>query len=195
MTVQIINIGNRVNDGLGDDLRTAFEKVNSNFSELSSQLTITASNLGETGSSVFKRKDGANLEFRKLIAGRRIGLEELTNSVEIRSTAPDAFYKFDTDSGTITAGSGNELGHITLMGVAAPGSVSGNKDIEVSVLGNDLITFKTIIPVTDILLNFDFGVIDGKYNNAVQLALAQLNLDFGTVLLPSTENFDLGALS
>ena len=27
MTIQTINIGNVVNDGLGDDLRTAFEKV------------------------------------------------------------------------------------------------------------------------------------------------------------------------
>jgi len=195
MTVQIINIGNRVNDGLGDDLRTAFEKVNSNFSDLSAQLTITASNIGETGVSVFKEKIGADLRFRKLVTGRKIGLEELPNSIEIRSTAPDAFYKFDTDAGTITAGPANTEGHITLRGTAAPNSVSGVKDIEVVVIGNDQITFKTIVPVTDILLNFDFGVIDGKYNNAVQLSLSQSNIDFGTILLPSTENFDLGDLS
>jgi hypothetical protein len=34
MTIQTINIGNVVNDGLGDDLRTAFEKVNANFADL-----------------------------------------------------------------------------------------------------------------------------------------------------------------
>ena len=28
MAIQTINIGNVVNDGLGDDLRTAFQKVN-----------------------------------------------------------------------------------------------------------------------------------------------------------------------
>ena len=32
--IQTINIGNLVNDGTGDDLRTAFEKVNSNFTNL-----------------------------------------------------------------------------------------------------------------------------------------------------------------
>ena len=34
MTIQTINIGNVVNDGLGDNLRSAFQKVNDNFAEL-----------------------------------------------------------------------------------------------------------------------------------------------------------------
>ena len=41
MTVQNINIGNQVNDGLGDDLRTAFEKVNANFISLGAELTFS----------------------------------------------------------------------------------------------------------------------------------------------------------
>ena len=36
MAIQTINIGNIVNDKLGDDLRTAFQKVNANFSALKS---------------------------------------------------------------------------------------------------------------------------------------------------------------
>jgi hypothetical protein len=34
MTKQIINIGTSVNKGNGDPLRTAFQKINENFSEL-----------------------------------------------------------------------------------------------------------------------------------------------------------------
>lgn len=34
MSLQTINLGNYANDGTGDDLRTAFEKVNSNFNNL-----------------------------------------------------------------------------------------------------------------------------------------------------------------
>lgn len=34
MAKQVIGIGNTPNDGLGDDLRTAFSKANSNFTEL-----------------------------------------------------------------------------------------------------------------------------------------------------------------
>jgi hypothetical protein len=37
MTQQIINVGTSPNDGLGDPIRTAFEKCNNNFSELYSR--------------------------------------------------------------------------------------------------------------------------------------------------------------
>ena len=34
MAIQVINIGSYANDGTGDDLRTAFDKINDNFSQL-----------------------------------------------------------------------------------------------------------------------------------------------------------------
>jgi len=34
MAIQTINIGQNANDGTGDDLRTAFDKVNDNFDYL-----------------------------------------------------------------------------------------------------------------------------------------------------------------
>ncbi len=193
MTIQTINIGNRVNDGLGDDLRTAFEKVNSNFVDLEQSLTITASNTGSTGAGIFKQKIGANLEFKNLVSGRNIALNEFENSIEIRSTAEDAFTRFDTDAGFISASSTNQ-GHVTLEGVAAPNSLSGVKDIEVTTDGINWVRFKTILPVTEILTTYDFGVIDGSFNNAIQLAISAANIDFGTILLPGTFNLDLGTL-
>ena len=42
MTITTINIGNNANDGLGDDLRTAFEKVNANFDELYATLAVSS---------------------------------------------------------------------------------------------------------------------------------------------------------
>lgn len=198
MSVQTINIGNRVNDGLGDDLRTAFEKVNSNFVELEQSLTITASNVGTTGAKVFKQKTGSNLEFKNLIDGRNINLIEFENSIEINATAPDAFIRFDTEAGIVKAGPTNN-GNITIEGMAAPGSVSGIRDIEITANGNNQfdgthIRIKTILPVTDILTTYDFGFITGSFNNAVQLAVSAANIDFGTVLLPGTFNLDLGKL-
>ena len=91
MTIQTINIGNVVNDGLGDDLRTAFEKVNANFSDLSAQLTITATNVGTVGIGVFKEKVGADLRFKKLVSGTKMLLNENTDTVTVNNTAPDAF--------------------------------------------------------------------------------------------------------
>jgi len=190
MAIQTINIGNQVNDGLGDDLRTAFQKVNANFSDLSAQLTITASNVGSIGVGVFKEKVGADLRFKKLISGTKMLLNENADTITVNNTAPDAFTRFDTDAGTMLASTHQQ---ITLAGTAAPGSTSGNKDIEVNAF-ESTITFKTIIPVTDILTTYDFGTISGDYDNAVQILFQSSNLDFGTILLPGRVDLDCGGI-
>lgn len=190
MAIQTINIGNQVNDGLGDDLRTAFQKVNANFSDLSAQLTITASNVGTTGVGVFKQKTGANLEFKSLVSGTKMLLDDTGNAIIINNTAPDAFIRFDTDSGNVLASTYQQL---TLGGAAAPGSTTSRKDIEVSVFGST-VSFKTIIPVTDILTSYDFGKITGDLNNSLQALFAASNMDFGTIGLPSTVSIDCGTI-
>ena len=190
MTVQTINIGNQVNDGLGDDLRTAFQKVNANFSELSAQLTITAVNLGATGSGVFKEKIGAELQFKKLVSGTKMALNDTGNTIVINSTAADAFVRIDTDSGNVQA---NVYQNITFSGAAAPGSTTSRKDIEVTTFGST-VSFKTIIPVTDILESYDFGTITGVQNNAMQALYAASNMDFGTITLPGRFDLDCGSI-
>ena len=190
MTIQTINIGNVVNDGLGDDLRTAFEKVNANFTDLSTQLTITATNIGDIGVGLFKEKIGADLRFKKLVSGTKMLLNENTDTITVNNTAPDAFIRFDTDAGAMLASTYQQ---ITLAGTAAPGSTTSRKDIEVTAFGST-ISFKTIIPVTDILESYDFGTITGAYTNAMQVALQSANIDFGTVLLPGRIDIDCGAI-
>ena len=190
MTIQTINIGNVVNDGLGDDLRTAFEKVNANFADLSAQLTITATNVGAVGVGVFKEKVGADLKFKKLVSGTKMLLNENTDTVTVNNTAPDAFIRIDTDAGVMLASTYQQ---ITLAGTAAPGSTTSRKDIEVNAFGST-ISFKTIIPVTDILESYDFGTINGAYTNAMQVALQSANIDFGTVLLPGRIDIDCGSI-
>lgn len=190
MTVQTINIGNQVNDGLGDDLRTAFQKVNANFSELSAQLTITVSTASTSGIDIFKQKVGAELIFKGLVSGTKILLDDTGDNVIVNNTAPDAFIRFDTDSGSMLA---NTHQQITLAGTAAPGSVTSRKDIEVTASGST-VSFKTIIPVTDILTSYDFGFITGVYSNAIQVAYAAANIDFGTITLPGRLDLDCGTI-
>jgi len=190
MTIQTINIGNVVNDGLGDDLRTAFEKVNANFSDLSTQLTITATNVGTVGVGVFKEKVGADLKFKKLVSGTKMLLNENTDTVTLNNTAPDAFIRIDTDAGIMLASTHQQ---ITLAGTAAPGSTTSRKDIEVNAFGS-VLSIKTMIPVTDILESYDFGTINGAYTNAMQVALQSANIDFGTVLLPGRIDIDCGSI-
>jgi archaellum component FlaF (FlaF/FlaG flagellin family) len=190
MTIQTINIGNVVNDGLGDDLRTAFQKVNANFSDLSTQLTITATNLGATGVGVFKEKIGADLQFKKLVSGTKMLLDDTGESIVVNNTAPDAFVRIDTDSGSMLASTHQQ---ISIGGTSAPGSTTSRKDIEVTTSGSTIL-FKTIIPITDILTSYDFGTITGEYNNAMQTIYAASNIDFGTIDLPGRLDLDCGGI-
>jgi hypothetical protein len=190
MTVQTINIGNQVNDGLGDDLRTAFQKVNANFTELSTQLTVTVGLAPGTGISLFKEKVGAELVFKGLVSGTKMLLDDTGNTIIFNNTAPDAFIRFDTDSGSMLASNHQQ---ITLAGTAAPGSVTSRKDIEVTASGST-VSFKTIIPVTDILTSYDFGTITGEFSNAIQVAYAAANIDFGTITLPGRLDLDCGTI-
>ena len=92
MTIETINLGNQVNDGLGDNLREAFRKVNANFSSLASELTLTGINVGTSGYGIFKQKNGAAFEFKNITDGRYISLTEFSDSISIASTAPDATF-------------------------------------------------------------------------------------------------------
>lgn len=68
-SLQRVNIGNYANDGTGDDLLTAFTKINANFAELETEAAIsTAVNLGN-GVGVFAQKRAINLEFKSLASG------------------------------------------------------------------------------------------------------------------------------
>jgi len=189
-TIQTINVGNLVNDGLGDDLRTAFLKVNANFSELNTGLTITASNSG-LGAGVFKQKLNNDLQFKSLVSGTKILIEESADLLTINTTQEDAFIRFDTDSGSMLASTHEQ---ITLQGIAAPGSETGLKDIEVTTSGSS-VNFKTVIPVTEYLQTYDFGSINGVYQNAIQLAMQTANIDFGTLTFTSDIDLDCGDLT
>jgi hypothetical protein len=47
MTIQIINTGTSANAGNGDSLRTAFNKINSNFSSIASLIGTTSTDFNE----------------------------------------------------------------------------------------------------------------------------------------------------
>jgi hypothetical protein len=82
MTIQTINLGNYANDGTGDDLRTAFEKVNANFNFLNVENTTSAQNLG-AGEFIFAQKSGNTLQFKSLFAGQNITLASDGNTITI----------------------------------------------------------------------------------------------------------------
>ena len=199
MAIQTINIGNLVNDGLGDDLRTAFRKVNENFTELNTALTITASNIGNTGEGVFKQKTGSNLEFKNLVAGNKITLDSGVDFVRINSSQPDAFTSITTNDGSIVANNNifPSTLDITLQGsptYTAPSTGLAGRNIKVVKTGDKVISIDTVLDLNQILLSVDFGPIAGSFQNPIQLALATANIDFGTITMPGRQNLNLGGI-
>jgi hypothetical protein len=186
-TIQTINIGNIVNDGLGDDLRTAFQKVNANFATLNNDLTITASNLGTVGEPVFKQKSGLNLEFKKLVAGNKITITSSPDSLLISSTVGNTFQRITTQSGFVDADTSQFV------------TIQGDPDIRVTAAA-DVITVTTVQDLNQILQVLDFGPIGSAefgavYSSIVQLNTAASNIDFGTFTNPGSIHFDLGTFT
>ena len=181
MAIQTVNIGNRVNDGLGDDLRTAFEKVNANFTELQASLTVTASNVGTTGAGVFKEKVGADLKFRTLVPGTKMDITEFDDTIVINNQQPDSFIRIDTDIGNIIA---DEHQAITIQ---------GGDNISVTASGQ-VITIDSFLDIGDILTNIDFGFVGQLNQFSTQMALQAANVDFGLISNPSNMSLDLGEL-
>ena len=62
MAKQVVNIGNSANDGAGDPLRTAFDKINDNFTEVYNELGgNTLSNISMTGNTIQSDDTNGNI--------------------------------------------------------------------------------------------------------------------------------------
>lgn len=79
MAQQTINIGTVANDGTGDPLRTAFDKVNDNFTELYSD------DAGDVNS---------------VSAGTGISVDQTTGAVTVTNSAPNATHTGDVTGAT-----------------------------------------------------------------------------------------------
>ena len=181
MAIQTINLGNIVNDGLGDDLRTAFQKVNANFAELSTTSSTTASNTGSIGAGVFKQKVGADLQFKKIASGNKITVVEGDDAIVISNNQLDAFTQITTNTGIARA---SENIAITLQ---------GGTNINVTANGS-VITVGEIVNTVKLISDLDFGPIGSNYENAIQYILSVGDYDFGTWEQPSDIGYDAGTI-
>ena len=87
MALVPINVGLLVNDGTGDDLRTAFIKINQNFEEIefAGGQANTISNIG-TGVGLYKEKIGVDLRIKSLKAGSGISITGNPTELLIENT-------------------------------------------------------------------------------------------------------------
>lgn len=161
MAIQNIEIGGYANDGTGDDLRTAFEKVNSNFAELNGTIAIQNVTPLGTGVNLFAQKNGANLEFKSLTSS--------DGSVVLTPSDTEVNLHVVTDLSTDLTpqlGGNMDLNGYQISGLGNVGPIGGNP-------ANNTTTFNGYkMPEIASLLGMLF------YTNAV-------NLDFGTAPEPT----------
>ena len=137
MTVQTINIGNIANDGTGDDLRAAFVKVNSNFTELDARVVVQAdgTNLG-TGEGVFYVKDGNQLQFKSLVAGDNVSFTSTANEITINAPDPIKTIQFDAGVGSFTL---TASGGINFVGGQNIDTTITSNNVTFNIDGEDLL--------------------------------------------------------
>jgi len=137
MAVQTINIGNIANDGTGDDLRAAFVKVNSNFTELDQRVVAQAdgTNLGD-GEGIFYVKEGNQLGFKSLVAGSNVSLTSTANEITINAPDPIKSIKFDAGVGSFTL---TASGGINFVGGQNINTTISSNDVTFDIDGENLV--------------------------------------------------------
>ncbi len=184
MAIQTINIGNAVNDGLGDDLRTALQKVNANFADLNSQQSVTGQNVGTTGVGIFKQKVGTNLQFKSLVSDGKITINPSADVITISTSQKDSFSSITTNSGSITANVTTGYDQITIQGGTNVNVTAAQK----------VITIDTKQNIGNILTDADMGIIGVGTDNLVTFLLQVADIDFGTFDQPSSIEYDAGTI-
>lgn len=212
MNITLIDIGNIANDGTGDDLRTAFQKINDNLVELETSIDAStiASNVGG-GVALFKQKTVNTLEFKTLAVNDKLAITLDGDKVVISTN----FVGKDINVGSLTA-TGSIEGNIITASMFN-GAVNGNLMGRVYPLSPDyIIAAGNIIGVqpnpglpnyrparvdgisvrdlNSTINTFDFGTLDNTYTSSFTYALAQIGLDCGTIISPTDLSVDAGIL-
>lgn len=219
--LQEINLGQAINDGTGDDLRTAFLKIIANFQYLESEITqpVDAANVGAVEQGVFKEKIDNILYFKSIVAGDNIEIQTTPDTIIVGTTEGLDLKDKDidnvgnlyvkgkieldpsTNSELIGTTNGLHFGIVQGTVYAPPGMFGLQGDVvgrnpNVGELSQDYEPARVdgiaVLDLNRSLNNFDFGSIDGNVKNPIQYILSQIGINFGTITSATTVKLDLG---
>jgi len=192
MDLQTINIGSYANDGTGDDLRSAFQKIKANFDTVSTSAITSGENLG-IGTHIFAGVSETNaFQFNTIKNGDGISLSLVDGTITISSTGSFSQLSGNLNlNGNSITGTGtiNIQGGITATGVVTAGDVHSTvwgidvRELYLLMLilnGQDVDLGDFAVPTqgtidlgsfsTPFVINYDFGTFD----------TVEYNFDFGT---------------
>lgn len=213
MAIQTVNLGTYANDGTGDDLRVAFEKVNANFIEIDSLTVTNAVNLG-SGQVLFAGKQaspaiGDNLTFKSLVAGANILLSSTATEVILTSQFSSLTTNLNLNSknitgtgniditGNISLTSGSALigQDLTVNGTSSLGTAGrvkifgGATNYILSTDGNGNLSWVSPTPAGG---DWEFVDFNGNAPSPIHYLLSEVGVNMGTFDTPSEININLG---
>ena len=131
MAQQIINLGTYANDGTGDDLRTAFTKVNTNFTDLYTIISnLNGANIG-SGQGIFSADSSGIMQFKSITGSNGITVTSTSNTVNIAGTIYPTSLVTDT--------SPHLGGNLNLNNY----NITGTGDVQTTVWGIDVRVLQT----------------------------------------------------
>lgn len=157
-SLQTINVGTFANDGTGDDLRSAFEKVNSNFASLAADLLVNnAENIGN-GTGLYAGRADTKLQFKSLVAGNGVTLSNTATTVTINAGITRV-----QDDATPSLGGNLNLNGNNIVGMGDVQTTVYNIDVrqlsgKIQLLLNDLDLSPNADWIPNVEGDFDMGV-------------------------------------
>jgi uncharacterized protein with beta-barrel porin domain len=183
MALETIFAGTYANDGTGDDLRTAFRKVNANFVALAPAI-LNGENLG-TGLGIFRSIEPTTntIQFNTVKAGNNVSLALVDGTLTISSSG-GVLENLENDlnlnsNSIVGTGTVNIEGSVTTTGVIEAG------DVQSTVWGIDVRNLYLLV-----LLLSGQDVEFGSFN-----VPTQGTLDMGSFMEPYGIGYDFGTYS
>jgi hypothetical protein len=182
-------LGQYANDGTGDDLRTAFTRVNNSFAALTSSIAVNGgTNLG-TGVGIFADKNSTNLEFRSLTStSSTVTITASPTTINLESVT-----RIQSDTNPTLGGNLN-LNNFHVSGGDTQTTVYGldtrilNSLLAILINENSLhVDLGTFINPTGIKKDSNGNVIGGDTKG--------YSLDFGGIISPVTNTCNFGTFA
>lgn len=180
MSLLNIELGTYPNDGTGDDLRTAFTKVNSNFAALTLTSGISSAvNVGG-GVGIWAAKNLTNLEFKSLTStGASVSITNTATTVNLESAT-----KVSKDTSPILGGNLN-LNNFYISG----------GDTKTTVHGYDQRISDNMLALLMRTNTFTVDLGSFTYPTGYDTVSHGYNVDFGTEFISNNNHVNFGNYS
>lgn len=184
MAVQMINVGRLANDGTGDDLREAFIKINQNFQLFEFIDNPQGRNLGSAGAEVFAQIVDGEFQFRRLVPGQNIRIDQVDNTIQITGLpSPSTNFQIVGDnSNTLVV-----VDNIILRMQGDDGIITEASE------NTKTVNFRLADSITK-YLDFDFGEVNLLPNSILEFVMNSVGVDLGTFTNPSNQSIDAGSI-